>query len=41
MVRSEKKKEGQKKEDRRKRFEWRSIFLFIFDLLARSEVGVS
>jgi len=40
VVRSEK-KERQKKEDRKKRFEQLPIFLFIFDLLARSGVGAS
>jgi len=40
VVRSEE-KEGQKKGDRKKRFERLPIFLFIFDLLARSGVGVS
>ncbi|UYZ40005.1 MAG: hypothetical protein N2V74_07400 [Candidatus Methanospirare jalkutatii] len=39
-MRSEK-KEGQKKGDRRKRFERLPIFLFIFDLLARSGWGWS
>jgi len=41
VVRSEKKKKGQKKGSRRKRFERLPIFLFIFDLLARSGAGVS
>jgi len=40
VERSEK-KERQKKGDKRKRFERLPIFLFIFDLLARSGVGVS